>query len=125
MEIVVKFPKAAPVEVKSETATPALDGFENEFDEMNSDAKYWFTEQKMQTILKVHDYLKSLPEVGNVSSLGTLSKVGRIIKDGKDFDNFELALMYNELSPEYKKILISPYVNIEHDEARFVIRVVD
>lgn len=125
LEIVVKFPKAAPVEVKSETATPALDGFENEFDEMNSDAKYWFTEQKMQTILKVHDYLKSLPEVGNVSSLGTLSKVGRIIKDGKDFDNFELALMYNELSPEYKKILISPYVNIEHDEARFVIRVVD
>jgi len=124
LEIVVKFPKAQ-TEVKNETDAPALDSFEHEFDAMNSDAKYWFTEQKMQTILKVHDYLKSLPEVGNVSSLGTLSKVGRIIKDGKDFDNFELALMYNELSPEYKKILISPYVNIEHDEARFVIRVVD
>jgi len=124
LEIVVKFPKAK-VEVKSDASASPIDGFENEFDEMSNDAKYWFTAQKMETILKVHDYLLSLPEVGNVSSLGTLSKVGRILKDGKDFDNFELALMYNELPAEYKKILISPYVNIEHDEARFVIRVVD
>lgn len=124
LEVVVKFPKAT-TETHTDKETTALDGFENEFDAMSSDAKYWFTAQKMETILKVHDYLLSLPEIGNVSSLGTLSKVGRILKDGKDFDNFELALMYNELSPEYKKILISPYVNIEHDEARFVIRVVD
>lgn len=124
LEIVVKFPKAK-VDVKSDASALPIDGFENEFDEMSNDAKYWFTAQKMETILKVHDYLLSLPEVGNVSSLGTLSKVGRILKDGKDFDNFELALMYNELPAEYKKILISPYVNIEHDEARFVIRVVD
>ena len=124
LEIVVKFPKAK-ADVKSDASASPIDGFENEFDEMSNDAKYWFTAQKMETILKVHDYLLSLPEVGNVSSLGTLSKVGRILKDGKDFDNFELALMYNELPAEYKKILISPYVNIEHDEARFVIRVVD
>lgn len=125
LEIVVTFPKAEEKAIaKNDTAT-ATDSFEEEFDETSNDAKYWFTAQKMETILKVHDYLLSLPEVGNVSSLGTLSKVGRILKDGKDFDNFELALMYNELSPEYKKILISPYVNIEHNEARFVIRVVD
>ena len=124
LEIVVKFPKVK-TEVQSDANASAIDGFENEFDAMSSDAKYWFTAQKMETILKVHDYLLSLPEIGNVSSLGTLSKVGRILKNGQDFDNFELALMYNELSPEYKKILISPYVNIEHDEARFVIRVVD
>lgn len=123
LEIVVKFPKAEAI-AKNDTAT-AVDSFEEEFNESGNDAKYWFTAQKMETILKVHDYLLSLPEVGNVSSLGTLSKVGRIIKQGKDFDNFELALMYNELSPEYKKILISPYVNIEHDEARFVVRVID
>jgi len=120
LEVVVRFPKAdAPKQSDS------LDGFEDEFQEMSNDAQYWFTAQKMETILKVHDYLISLPEVGNVSSLGTLSKVGRILKEGKDFDNFELALLYNELPLHYKKILLSPYVNIEHDEARFVIRVVD
>ncbi|KFL33788.1 MULTISPECIES: MMPL family transporter [unclassified Sulfurospirillum] len=125
LEIVVKFPKVAAETTKSDDAASAIDGFEDEFNAMNSDAQYWFTAQKMQTILKVHDYLLSLPEVGNVSSLGTLSKVGRMLKNGNDFDNFELALLYNELPERYKKILLSPYINIEHDEARFVVRVVD
>jgi len=124
LEIVVKFPKVT-TEIQSDSNTSVVDGFEAEFNEMSNDAQYWFTAQKMETILKVHDYLLSLPEVGNVSSLGTLSKVGQMLKNGKDFDNFELALLYNELPVQYKKILLSPYVNIEHDEARFVIRVVD
>ena len=33
--------------------------------------------------------------------------------------------MYNELPPQFKKILLSPYVNTEYNEARFVIRIVD
>lgn len=125
LEIVVKFPKAPAQKANNEEAASAIDGFEEEFNAMNNDAQYWFTAQKMQTILNVHDYLLSLPEIGNVSSLGTLSKVGRILKNGNDFDNFELALLYNELPERYKKILLSPYINIEHDEARFVVRVVD
>lgn len=122
LEIVVKLSKSKS---SDEASATVKDSFEDEFEQMSNDAQYWFTAQKMETILKIHDYLKSLPEVGNVSSLGTLSKVGRILKEGKDFDNFELALLYNELPKEYKKILLSPYVNIEHDEARFVVRVVD
>lgn len=125
LEIVVKFPKASAQKANNEDAASGIDGFEEEFNAMNNEAQYWFTAQKMQTILKVHDYLLSLPEIGNVSSLGTLSKVGRILKNGNDFDNFELALLYNELPERYKKILLSPYINIEHDEARFVVRVVD
>lgn len=122
LEIIVKFPKTSAIQSGGESA---LEGFEEEFASLGSGAQYWFTAQKMETILKIHEYLRSLPEVGNVSSLGTLAKVGRILKEGKDFDNFELALLYNELSTAYKRILLSPYVNIEHDEARFVIRVVD
>lgn len=125
LEIVVKFPKAPAQKANNEDAASGIDGFEEEFNAMNNEAQYWFTAQKMQTILKVHDYLLSLPEIGNVSSLGTLAKVGRIVKNGNDFDNFELALLYNELPERYKKILLSPYINIEHDEARFVVRVVD
>ncbi len=125
LEIVVTFPKTNIKATSKSTDSSGLDSFEDEFDKMNNDAQYWFTAQKMETILKVHDYLLSLPEVGHVSSLGTLSKVGRILKNGQDFDGVELALLYNELPNEYKRILISPYVNIEHNEARFVIRVVD
>jgi len=125
LEIVVTFPKTNTKTTSKSADSSGLDSFEDEFDKMNNDAQYWFTAQKMETILKVHDYLLSLPEVGHVSSLGTLSKVGRILKNGQDFDGVELALLYNELPKEYKRILISPYVNIEHNEARFVIRVVD
>ncbi|MDD3325004.1 MAG: MMPL family transporter [Sulfurospirillaceae bacterium] len=123
LEIVVRFPKNETIAQPQKSVD--VDEFDDEFKQTSNDAKYWFTPQKMETILKVHDYLESLSEVGNVSSLGTLSKVGRILKDGKDFDNFELALLYNELPSQYKKILLSPYVNIEKDEARFVIRIVD
>ena len=52
-------------------------------------------------------------------------EVGTIIKEGKALDNFEWAVMYKELPQSYKDIILSPYVNIEHNEARFVVRVVD
>ena len=122
-EIVLKFPKVEMKEVSQPTS--ALDSFEEEFDASKDASQYWFTEQKMQTILKVHTYLKSLSEIGNVSSLGTLMEVGTIIKEGKALDNFEWAVMYKELPQSYKDIILSPYVNIEHNEARFVVRVVD
>jgi len=80
LEIVVTFPKTNIKATSKSTDSSGLDSFEDEFDKMNNDAQYWFTAQKMETILKVHDYLLSLPEVGHVSSLGTLSKVGRILK---------------------------------------------
>jgi len=126
LEIVLTFPKTSqPSKTNSSTVSSSTDSFEDEFNAMDNEAQYWFTAQKMETILKVHDYLLSLPEIGHVSSLGTLSKVGHILKQGKDFDGVELALMYNEFPEEYKRILISPFVNIAHNEARFVIRVID
>jgi hypothetical protein len=125
LEIVVTFPKTQQSAPAKSTAASPLDSFEAEFDTKGSEAQYWFSAEKMATILKIHDYLLSLPEVGNVSSLGTLSKVGRILKNGQDFDGVELALLYNELPKADKNILITPYVNIEHNEARFVVRVVD
>ncbi|MFA5233957.1 MAG: MMPL family transporter [Sulfurimonas sp.] len=126
LEIVLKFPKIENTqETKYTESSDELDSFASEFADTENEAQYWFTEQKMQTILKVHDYLQTLPEIGNVSSLGTLAKVGRILKDGRDFDGIELALMYNELPLEFKKILLSPYVNTEYNEARFVVRIID
>lgn len=126
LEIVLKFPKIENMqETKYTESSDELDSFANEFTDTENEAQYWFTEEKMQTILKVHDYLQSLPEIGNVSSLGTLAKVGRILKEGRDFDGIELALMYNELPLEFKKILLSPYVNTKYNEARFVVRIID
>ena len=47
----------------------------NEFEEEDNSDKYWFTSDKMAKIMKVHDYLDSLPEIGKVLSLGTMLKI--------------------------------------------------
>ena len=126
LEIILKFPKNDVNNSTTNTKTSKeLDSFEDEFAQFENEAQYWFTPDKMQAIMKVHNYLESLPEIGNVSSLGTLLKVGQRLKNGHDLDNFDLALMYNHLSPEYKKILLSPYVSIDNNEVRFVVRIID
>ncbi len=126
LEIVLTFPKDDLNNSTTNTKTSdELDSFEDEFAQSENEAQYWFTPDKMQAIMKVHDYLESLPEIGNVSSLGTLLKVGQRLKNGHDLDNFDLALMYNHLSPEYKKILLSPYLSIDNNEVRFVVRIID
>ncbi len=38
-------------------------------------SKYWFTRNKIDKILKVHDYLDSLPEIGKVLSFGSIIRV--------------------------------------------------
>ena len=36
---------------------------------------YWFTRNKIDKILKVHDYLDSFPEIGKVLSFGSIIRV--------------------------------------------------
>ena len=102
-----------------------FDEFEEEFAEAEGEAQYWFTEDKMAQIEKVHDYLDSIPEIGKVLSLGTMLKVGKKLNDGKPLDNFLLALIYNELPEEFREIILSPYVSVEHNQVRFAVRVRD
>ena len=99
--------------------------FEDEFESESNEAQYWFTPDKMRLILEVHNYLENLDSVGNVQSLGTLLKIGKVLNNDKELDNFKLALLYNKLPKKYKDIILSPYVNIENNQARFSIRVKD
>lgn len=99
--------------------------FEEEFEAEKKEAQYWFTARKMAKVEKVHDYLDSIPETGKVMSLGTMLKVGRNLNEGQSLDNFKLALIYNELPERFRKIILSPYVSVEHNEVRFSIRIRD
>ncbi|MCP4971070.1 MAG: MMPL family transporter [Arcobacter sp.] len=102
-----------------------FDSFTDEYEDNSKDEQYWFTEDKMDVVIKVHNYLESLPEIGKVQSLATLLKVGKVLNKGEDLDGFMLALLYNKLPIEYKKIVLDPYVNIEHNEIRINTRIVD
>ncbi|MFC2074334.1 RND family transporter, partial [Campylobacterota bacterium] len=102
-----------------------FDEFEEEFKQSEHENQYWFTSDKMQKIQAIHDYLETVPELGKVISFGTMLEVGRTLNKGKELDNFELALLYNELPERFSQLIIKPYLNIENDQARFYARIVD
>lgn len=124
LDVILTF-KKEPKPLKSKAKDDEFSEFEDEFAQNENDEKYWFTQDKMKTITKVHDYLDSLPEIGKVSSLSTLLKTGKTLNEGKDLDGITLALLYEKLPQNYKDMILSPYVNIEHNQARINTRIID
>jgi predicted RND superfamily exporter protein len=97
----------------------------DEFDQVKDDAKYWFTTDKMAQVIKIHEYLDNLKETGKVLSLATLLKIAERINNDKPLDNFMLALLYSELPPKFKSMILKPYVSVENNQIRFSVRVRD
>ena len=129
LDIIIKF-KDEVKEVKKKVVetTPSddfFDDFEDEYKESENDEQYWFSQDKMRTILKVHNYLDSLEEVGKVQSLASILKVGKLLNDNKELDGITLALLYKKLPERYKELILAPYINIENNEARITMRIVD
>jgi hypothetical protein len=120
-------PEASTQMVASGTDTEDGDEFDefDEFDRAEEEDKYWFTSDKMALVVKIHDYLDSLPETGKVLSLGTMMKIAERISKGKQLDNFELAVLYSEIPDKFKSMVLTPYVSVEHNQVRFSIRVRD
>ncbi len=88
-------------------------------------ADYWFTPDKVDRIKQVHDYLDSLPAVGKVLSLASVIRVAEDIEGGREFDSFQMAIMYQRMPDEFKQSLITPYVSFEDNEARINLRILD
>ncbi len=125
LDVILTFKEQVTKESTIEEEADEFDSFDDEFDSSANDAQYWFTPDKMGKIKKVHDYLLTLPEVGNIQSFATLLKIGKLLNKDEELDSFKLALLYNKLPQEYKKIILSPYINIEHNQVRFSMRIVD
>lgn len=127
LEIVVDFEEedTSLPEVVDEEPDGLFSELDADFEAEKGDAQYWFTAQKMERVEAVHDYLDAIPETGKVLSLGTMLKVGRRLNEGKDLDNFQLALIYNELPEVYRRIILSPYVSVEDNQVRVAMRVRD
>ena len=119
LDIVLKFPPPAPV--SSEDAELA----EMFGDEPTPKADYWFTPQKVERIKRVHDYLESVPGVGKVTSLASIVRVAEDLNKGREFDPFELNVIYKRLPENLKQEMLSPYISIEDDEARITLRILD
>ncbi|WP_298988270.1 MMPL family transporter [uncultured Campylobacter sp.] len=121
--------RAANLEQNS-TASDDFSDFEAEYAANENKPQYWFTSEKMRIIGKIDDFLKDKNVtghefIGNVSSLASLLKLGKQINQGRDLDDLSLALIYSEMPANYRELVLSPFVNIEANEAHFSIRTID
>jgi uncharacterized protein len=120
LDLILKFPTKK--EVKIEDDDEFSEWEEDESEENKS--KYWFTRNKIDKILKVHDYLDSLPEIGKVLSFGSIIRVAEDLNN-KELQILEIAVLYSKFPPEIKKEIVSPYISVENDEARISVRIKD
>ena len=123
LNIILKFPI-----VKQEQKLDEQDDEFSEWEEENETdedkAKYWFTRDKMDKIIKVHDYLDSLPEIGKVLSFGSILRVAEDLNN-KELQSLEIAVLYSKIPETIKKEIVSPYISVEKDEARISVRIKD
>ena len=119
LDVIVKFP-----ETKEESG-------EDEFAEWDEDNKkeenketYWFTRDKIDKIIKVHDYLDSLPEIGKVLSFGSIIRVAEDLNK-KELQSLEIAVLYSKIPQELRNEIVLPYISVENNEARISVRIKD
>ena len=120
LNIIINF----PVKQKDEKAKDEFDEWENDNDSEDDKAKYWFTRDKMDKIIKVHDYLDSLPEIGKVLSFGSILRVAEDLNN-KELQSLEIAVLYSKIPESIKNEIVSPYISVEKDQARISVRVKD
>ena len=122
LNIILKFPTNI-AETKSDD--DEFDEWDEENKEKDEDkSKYWFTRDKMDKIIEVHDYLDSLPEIGKVLSFGSILRVAEDLNN-KELQSLEIAVLYSKIPIEIKKEIVSPYISVEKDEARINVRIKD
>jgi len=122
LDIILKFPlnKVKKEKKDDEFAEWDEDNKSNEDDP----SKYWFTRNKIDKILKVHDYLDSLPEIGKVMSFGSIIRVAEDLT-GNKLETLETGVLYSKIPEEIRKEIISPYISVKDSEARISVRIKD
>ncbi len=120
LNIILKFPKKK-LDV---TDDDEFSEWDENTDNDEEKAKYWFTRDKMDKILKVHNYLDSLLEIGKVLSFGSILRVAEDLNK-KELQSLEIAVLYSKIPDEIKKEIVTPYISVDEDEARISMRIKD
>tara|TARA_B100001059_G_scaffold176405_1_gene176820 strand:+ start:40 stop:2517 length:2478 start_codon:yes stop_codon:yes gene_type:complete len=120
LNIILKF----PVQQKENIEDDEFSEWEEENENNEDRAKYWFTRDKMDKIIKVHDYLNSLPEIGKVLSFGSILRVAEDLNN-KQLQSLEIAVLYSKIPDSIKKEIVTPYISVDKNEARISVRIKD
>lgn len=127
LDIIVQFETYEEDEIDEEFSLDASDFFDEpgEAEKVDETAKYWFTEDRMNAIEDVHDYLEGRPEIGKVLSMGTILKIARNLNEGKSLDSFQMGVLYTKVPENYRGLILNPFISFDQSEARFTIRIKD
>ena len=120
LEVILKFPNI------EKPKTNEVDGFEDWGDDENqNNQNYWFTKNKIDKIIKVHNYLDGLPAVGKVLSFSSIIEVATQLNNNKPLGTLEMGVLYSKIPESIKKDIIDPYISIKDNEARISLRIID
>lgn len=125
LDIIVTFSEAKTVLPPMTETEESEESFEDEFTALENEEQYWFTDEKISIIKKVHNYLTQIAQIGDIQSFATLLDTGKILNDNKSLDSIDLAILYQKLPQKYRDMILSPYVSVEHSQLRFATRIVD
>lgn len=100
------------------------DGFDDGFEGDNNDV-YWFTADKMNELRLMHEYLDSHPHTGKVLSFGAVVQLAEQLNGNQPVDSFLWALLYTMLPDALRDTVLTPFVSIADNEARFNVRVIE
>lgn len=126
LDIVIKFKNNNNItNSKHAEQSDFLKDFEDEFAANDNSQKYWFSSDKIIVLKDVHNFLQNQKFVGFVSSFVNILDVAKKINSGVELDSLSLSLLYENIPQEYKDLIITPYINIDSNEAHFSIRTID
>ena len=116
--------------IKEPSFSTSDDLIEDEFfddslfdDESSSASGYWWNVYSLAELEEIHDYLDSLPEIGKVLSVASGIKLARLINDGEDLNDLELALLRSVLPEDIRETLLYSYINKDDSIVRISTRV--
>ena len=118
LDVIIKFPNKEKVEKTD-------DDFDSWDDDEKDEEKYWFTRNKIDRIIQVHDYLDNIEAVGKVISFASMVRVAEDLNGGKELQGLEMGVLYTKIPDSIKREIIDPYISIKNNEARISLRILD
>ncbi|EKF75019.1 transporter [Alcanivorax hongdengensis A-11-3] len=85
---------------------------------------YWFTPARLAQLVKIQNYLESLPETGKVLSIATTYEVAEKLNNGP-LSYVQLMLLASFIPDDLRSRLVSPYLSEDGNQVRISVRVID
>ena len=105
--------------------TTSKNNFLGEAETKDKISKYWFTRDKVDTIIKVHNYLNNQKEIGKVLSFSSILSIAESLNNNKKLGSLEMGILYEKIPKNIKDQIIKPYISIKNNEARITMRILD